>query len=79
MIGWRDRRLIGDQYNLRLDSRDTKSVEMGMGESQGYCLSPIPFILYREQLANEAPEEIEDFKIGGQWITTVDLCMHYGI
>lgn len=75
-IDWRDRRLIGNLYmqqkvKVRLDSGDTKSVEIGRGVRQGCCLSPILFNLYGEWLAKEALDGTGDFKIGGRVITTI--------
>ena len=49
-IDWRERRLISklnmeQKVKVRLDRRETRSVQIGRGVRQGYCLLPILFNL----------------------------------
>ena len=75
-IKWRERRFFGKLYmnervKVRLGRGETKSVKIGRGVRQGFCLSPILFKAYSECLTKEALEGCGDFKIGGQIIHTV--------
>jgi hypothetical protein len=75
-IDWRERGLISKLYmdqsfKLRLDRRVTKSVKIGRGVRQGCCLSQRLFNLYSEYVAQETLEDLGDFKVGGQIISTV--------
>ena len=75
-IDWREIRLISKLYmdqrvKVRLDGGETRSVQIGRGVRQGWCLSPSVFILYSEYLAKEALDGLGDFNIGGQIIQTV--------
>jgi len=75
-IDWREKRLISNMYmaqsvKVRLNRGETRSVKIGRGVRQGYCLSPILFNLYSECLTKEALEGLGDFKIGGKIIHTV--------
>jgi hypothetical protein len=56
---------------MKLDQRETRSVEIGRGVRQGCCLSLIMFNVYSEYLNKEALEGFGDFKIGRQVIGTV--------
>jgi hypothetical protein len=56
---------------VQLDRGETRSVKIGRGVRQGYCLSPILFNLYSECLIKEALEGFGDFKIGGKIIHNV--------
>jgi hypothetical protein len=49
----------------------TKNVKTGRGVIHGCCLSPLLFNLYSEYVTQEALEGLEDFKVGGQIISTV--------
>jgi hypothetical protein len=74
-IDWRERRLISKLYmdqsvKVRLDQGVTKSVKIGRGVRQGYCLSPLLFNVYSEYVTQEALEGLGDFKVG-QIIHTV--------
>ena len=65
-IDWRERRLISKLYmdqrvKIRLDRRETRSVQIGRGVRQGCCLSPIVFNYYSECLTKEALNGLEDF------------------
>jgi hypothetical protein len=67
-IDWHERRLISKLYmeqsvRIRLDQRETRSVKIGRGVRQGYCLSPILFNLYSEYRTKEALEGFGEFKI----------------
>ena len=75
-IDRRERRLISKLYleqnvKLRLDRRETRSVQIGRGVRQGCCLSPILLSLYSECLNKEALDGLGDFNIGGQITETV--------
>ena len=75
-IDWRERRLIGNLYMAqsvkeRLKRRETRSVKIGRGVTQGCCLSPILFNVYSECLTKEVLDGLGDFNIGGQIIQTV--------
>ena len=75
-IDWRERRLISKLYmehkvKVRLDRRETRSVQIGRGVRKGCCLSPILFNLYSECLTKEALDGLGDFNTGGQIIQTV--------
>jgi hypothetical protein len=75
-IDWREKRLISNLYmvqsvKVRLNRGETRSVKIGRGVRQGCCFPPILFNLYSEYLTEEALEELEDFKIGGQIIHTL--------
>jgi len=75
-IDWRERRLVGKFYMnqrviVRLDRGETRSVQIGRGVRQGYCLSAILFNLYNECLTKEALDGLGDFNIGGEIIQTV--------
>jgi len=75
-IDSRERRLISKLYmdqrvKVRLDRRETRSVQIGRRVRQGCCLSPILFNLYSECLTKEALDGLRDFNIGGQNIQTV--------
>jgi hypothetical protein len=68
-IDWRERRLIRKLYmeqnvKVRLDEGEKKSVNTGLGVTQGCCLSQILFNLYSEYLTKEAVEGVGGFKIG---------------
>jgi len=54
-----------------MDRREARSVQIGRGVRQGYCLSPILFNLYSECFTKEALDGLGDFNIGGQIIQTV--------
>ena len=76
VIDWRERRLINKFYmdqrvKVRLDRGETRSVQLGRGVRQGYCLSPNLFTLYSKCLNNEALDGLGHFNIGGQIIHTV--------
>jgi hypothetical protein len=62
---------MDQKVKVRLDKRETRSVQTGRGVRQGCCLSPILFNLYSECLTKEALGGIGDFKIGGKIIQTV--------
>jgi hypothetical protein len=69
-----ERRVISNLYmaqsvKVRLNRGETRSVKIGRGVRQGWCLSPILFKLYSEYLTKEALEGFGDFKIGGQNFT----------
>ena len=75
-IDWRERRLIGNLYMAqsvkeRLKRRETRSVKIGRGVTQGCCLSPILFNVYSECLTKEALDGLGDFNIGWQIIQIV--------
>jgi hypothetical protein len=75
-IDWHERRMISklcmDQsVKARLDQGLTKSVKTGRGVRQGCCLSGLLFHLYSEHVTQEALEDLGDFKVGGQIISTV--------
>ena len=75
-IDSRERRLISKLYmdqrvKVRLDRRETRSVQIGRRVRQGCRLSPILFNLYSECLTKEALDGLRDFNIGGQNIQTV--------
>ena len=72
-IDRRERRLISKLHlernvKLRLDRRETRSVQIGRGARQGCCLSPILLSLYSECLNKEA--------LDGQIIQTVKYADH---
>jgi hypothetical protein len=65
---WRERRLISklalDQsIKVRLNQEETRSVKIGRGARQGFCFSPLLFIVYSEYLAREALEGCGEFKM----------------
>ena len=62
---------MAQNVKVRLNQRETRSVKIGRGVTQGCCLSPILFNLYSECITKEALEGSADFKIGGQIIHTV--------
>ena len=67
-IDWRERRLISSLYmaqsvKARLNRGKTRSVKIGRGVRQGFCLSPIVLNAYSECLTKEALEGCGDFKI----------------
>jgi len=75
-IDWRERRLISKLYmdqrvKVRLDRGEKRSVQIGRGVRQGYCLSPVLFSLYSECLTKEVVDGLGDFNIGGQIIQSV--------
>jgi hypothetical protein len=75
-IDRRERKLISKLHlernvKLRLDRRETRSVQIGRGARQGCCLSPILLSLYSECLNKEALDGLGDFNIGGQITETV--------
>jgi len=75
-IDWRERRLISKLYmyqriKVRLDRGETRSVQIGRGVRQGYCLSPIQFNLYSKCLTKKALDRLGDLNIGGQIIQIV--------
>jgi hypothetical protein len=75
-IDWQERRLIGNLYmaqsvKVRLNRGETRSVKIGRGVRQGYCLSPFLFNLYSGCLTKEALEGFGDFKISGKIIHIV--------
>jgi len=54
-IDWRERRLISKLFmdqrvKLRVDRGEIKSVQIGKGARQGFCLSPILFKLFKNAL-----------------------------
>ena len=51
------------RVKVRLGHGETKSVKIGTGVRQGYCLSPIPFNFYSEYLNKEALKQFGDIKI----------------
>jgi len=61
---------MDQRVKVRLDRGETRSVQIGRGVRQGYCLSPILFNLYSECLTREAKDGLGDFNIGGQIIQT---------
>jgi len=62
---------MAQSVKVRLNQGETRSVKIGRGVRQGYCLLPILFSLYSECLTKEALGVFGDFKIGGQIIHTV--------
>jgi retron-type reverse transcriptase len=75
-IDWCERRLISKLYmdqsvKVWLDQGVTKNVKTGRGVRQGCCLSPLLFNLYSKYGTQEALEDLGDFKLGGQIISTV--------
>jgi hypothetical protein len=58
--------LMGQRVKLRLNQRETDSVEIGRGARQGCCMSPILCNISGEYLMKEAVAEVVDFKIGGR-------------
>ena len=59
------------KVKVRLDRGETRSVQIGRGVRQGYCLSPIMFNLCCECLTKEAPDGLGDVNIGGPIIQTM--------
>jgi hypothetical protein len=75
-IDWHEGRLISKLYmdqsvKVWLDQGVTKSIEIGRGVRQGCRLSALLFNLYSEFIAQEALEDLGEFKVGGQIINTV--------
>ena len=69
-IDWSERRLISKLYmyqrvKVRLDRGETRSVQIGRGVRQGYCLLPFTrmFNFYSECLNKEALDGLGDFNI----------------
>ena len=62
---------MDQKVKVRLDRGETRSVQIGRGDRQGCCLSPILFNLYSEWLTKGALDGLGDFNIGGQIIQTV--------
>jgi len=62
---------MAQSVKVRLNRVETRSVKIGRGVRQGYCLSPILFNLHSECITKEAVEGFGDFKIRGHIIHTV--------
>uniref|UniRef100_A0A8D8S3W4 Craniofacial development protein 2 n=1 Tax=Cacopsylla melanoneura TaxID=428564 RepID=A0A8D8S3W4_9HEMI len=75
-VDWRDRRLISEIYRgqkvvVRLGDEETEEIGIGRGVRQGCCMSPTLFNLYAERIMNEALEETQGLKVGGESIKTI--------
>ena len=62
---------MAQSVKVRLNRRETRSLKIGRGVTQGCCSSPILFNLYSEYLTKEALDGLGDLKTGGQIIHTV--------
>jgi len=77
-IDWRERRLISKLYmdqrvKVRLDRRETRSVQIGGGVRQGRCLSPICSTL-QQMPYQEALHGLGDVNIGRANYSNCEIC-----
>ena len=61
---------MDQRVKVRLDRRETRSVQIARGVRQRCCLSPVLFNLYSECLTKEALDGLGNFNFGGQIIQT---------
>ena len=61
----------GQRVVVKICNEETEEIRIGRGVRQGCCLSPTLFNIYAEKIMNEALEETEGLKVGGESIKTI--------